>query len=251
MKLEYEGFSERGLRRGVNQDVIGMFRQGERSLFFVSDGMGGHARGERASRAVKEAICLWWEGYKREKTPNFDETVKQLKMVLSNANRKIREETEPGQICGTTIVLLFVLDSAYALLWCGDSRCYMAKKGFLRTQIKLLTIDDSWQNQPEVAERYREEELTNHPNYGKLTRAVGVRTEFACHLQTGQLERNTLFALCSDGIYKYISQEGLESLLKETLKQGTLNSCLEKLREAVYKNRASDNMSCVLVRGIE
>ena len=63
--LQFDGFCEKGNRSGINQDVIGMFSDGHRGLFLVSDGIGGHYRGEMASYALLDACANWWKCYLR------------------------------------------------------------------------------------------------------------------------------------------------------------------------------------------
>lgn len=250
MRLNYNGFSEQGNRNGVNQDFIGMFVLNDRGLFLVSDGMGGHMEGERASREIREACRNWWEQSIHDQSQSFTERIEQLKTILALANRKILEETEPGKICGATVVMLFVQDMDYALIWCGDSRCYMLKKGIFQSDFTQLTIDDTWENELDAVAGLSEDEIRRHPNHGKLVRAVGVRRNFTCHTYTSRLEKNMLLALCSDGIYKYAGKGVLEDAMKTAVKGGSLQTGMKMLRTAVYNNGAPDNMSCILVKGI-
>ena len=249
MILKFEGFTEQGSRDGVNQDAIGMFSDGDQGLFMVSDGMGGHADGERASSCLQTACRQWWEKHSRESDPGFLGCVEELKTMLALTNRKILEETEPGSICGATVVLLFVHGTDYALLWSGDSRCYMGKKGFFKTAVKQLTRDDTWENQGALKSEMSLEELRRHRNYGKLVRAVGVSKEFLCSTYTGILEKNMLLAICSDGVYKYAGQDVLEKVIKDAIKSPSMKEGLKELRVTLYKNGAPDNMSCIFVRG--
>lgn len=250
MRIDYNGFSEQGNRGGVNQDAIGMFASNDRGLFLVSDGMGGHTEGERASREIREACRNWWEQHIHDQRQSFTESIEQLKTILALANRKILEGTEAGKICGATVVMLFVQGVDYALIWCGDSRCYMLKKGIFRSDFTQLTIDDTWENEPDAVAGLSEDEIRRHPNHGKLVRAVGVRNDFTCHTYTNRLEKNVLLTLCSDGIYKYTGKGVLEDAMKTAVKGSSLQAGMKILRTAVYNNGAPDNMSCILVKGI-
>ena len=252
MKLLCDGFSETGLKRTINQDSIGMFPGEGEGLFLVSDGMGGHSEGERASQAIGEACRQWWEArQEREIRPGFQETMGQLKELLGQASRKIREDTKEGEICGATVVLLWIQEGSYGLIWSGDSRCYLADQRFLGTRIRQLTIDDVWENQPELSQQFSKDEILSHPNRGRLVRAAGVKKEFTCTAQTGILERKMLFALCSDGVYKCMEPEALKEALKLAIKGDGLARPLADMENAVYENQAPDNLSCVLVKVTE
>lgn len=252
MRLISDGFSETGIRRNLNQDAIGIFTEEDQGLFLVSDGMGGHSEGERASREVQTACQDWWERHlercQEGDEPDFAQTVRELKEVLAAASRKIWEETNQKEICGATVVLLWIWKSSYALLWSGDSRCYVARPWLLGTKVRQLTIDDVWENQPEQQGQYSREELLSHPNFGKLVQAAGVSENFVCTAQTGTVDGKSLFALCSDGVYKYMAPGSLEAALKAAVRGDDFEKQFQKIRDAVYGNQAPDNLSCVFVK---
>ncbi len=252
IRLICDGFSEAGMRRSQNQDAVGIFTQADRGLFLVSDGMGGHSDGQRASREIRMACQRWWEQhldcFPEGTEPNFQQTVEELKTILAAASRKIWEETKQEEICGATVVLLWICKTSYALLWSGDSRCYLAQSRLLGAKVRQLTIDDVWENQPEQREQYARDKIYSHPNFGKLIRAAGVSGNFTCTLQTGVLDGNRLFALCSDGVYKYMAPGRLEAVLKAALRADDFEEAFQKIRDMVYENQAPDNLSCVFVR---
>lgn len=252
MRLLCDGFSETGMRRTINQDAVGMFFKDDCGLFLVSDGMGGHSEGERASQEIKKACQNWWEGYLQEESrAGFLETVSQLKEVLARANRTIWDETSQEEICGATVVLLWIQQGSYGLLWSGDSRCYLAEHKLFGTKIRQITIDDVWENQPELSQQYSKDEILSHPNRGRLVRAAGVGKNFTCTVQTGALEGKMLFALCSDGVYKYMEPEKFKAVLKLAARGEDLGKPLAEMKEKVYENQAPDNLSCILVKAAE
>lgn len=249
MKINYDGFCEQGNRPGNNQDAIGMFAGGDYGLFFVADGMGGHSGGERASSAVKKACSRWWDQYRQQlASADFIVLMKSLKQLLNRTSQEIWETTELGEICGTTVVLLFIYKEHYGLIWSGDSRCYLATKKMLRSRVRILTQDDIWENQPEIIKNYPHHEIASNKNNGKLTRALGAAENFSCTLLTGNLPRKSLFLLCSDGIYKYIAEGALESAVKHALMSGRLAAENAGLRQLVYQNNAPDNLSSILIQ---
>lgn len=246
MKLDYEGFCEIGMRRAQNQDTIVMLGDGAQGLFLVADGMGGHSQGERASGELREGCIRWWEQSRSGCTQKFLETVRELKGMLTLAGRRIWEETEPDKVCGAAFVLLWIDGPAYAVLWTGDCRCYQVQRRLWRREALQLTIDDCWENQADLVAGLSQEEIRNHPDFGKLIRAAGTEKNLVCTLQTGAVKSRTLFALCSDGVYRYSEGHSFEGNLKEGVKTGNLKGALEKIRREVYRKQAPDNLSCVL-----
>lgn len=250
MRLVSGGLCDTGLKRQINQDAIGIFSGQDEGLFVVADGMGGHFEGERASRDVVEAGRKWWEEHQsgKKEEPELPRIVEELKGILISAGKKIWEETKEDEICGAAVVLLWIRQRAYALLWCGDSRCYLAEPRLFGAKVTQMTIDDVWENQPDTRLSYGKDELLTHPNRGKLVRAVGANEQAVCTVQTGVLGEKFLFALCSDGVYKYMKQDQFRGFLKSALKAGDLEDILRKMKNSVYGSQAPDNLSCVLVK---
>lgn len=249
MRLTSCSFSEIGKVRKLNQDAICNFTHGDSGIFLVTDGMGGHAEGERASRSVQKAVADWWNVYRKEGCAiDVQNAVEELKAQLKIANQEIWEATKNSQICGATVVLLWIQRNQYVLLWAGDSRCYLAERHFLGVRCRQLTTDDVWEHQPGIIASLSEEEIRIHPNRGKLIRAVGVTDSFQCSVSTGLVRENMLFMLCSDGVYKYVDSHELESELKACVKTRVLDKCFEQLKSRIYENGAPDNLSCVVAR---
>lgn len=234
MSLQSFKICSAGLIRTVNQDRAANLTNGDCGLFLVADGMGGHYAGEIASKALLNSYSDWWiQTASRVQSDDLQSLATQLKRVLIDCNRRIYESTPPDQICGSTLVLLFIQKGTYVLLSVGDSRCYQVSTRGVLPQVRQLTRDDI---------------RTDKANYGKLTQAVGSRPECTCFLEMGRVPLGTIFALCSDGIYKYC--EGLfwsRSLIGAFL-SGNLAKTASRISQYVQENGAGDNYSLVLVR---
>ena len=118
--------SETGARRKINQDAVLALQEGDAGLFAVADGMGGHFRGEMASRAAIAFLEKWWVSIRGcIGTMPFLDMVAKLEKKVKKINEAILamyEET--GQCGGTTLCLLFACGNAYAVMNIGDSRLY-------------------------------------------------------------------------------------------------------------------------------
>lgn len=221
-----------GRVRTVNQDRAGCFTSGDQCLGFVADGMGGHYGGEQASEIVARACSQWWDSLiNAAQRPDFPQSVEQLRHLLSQCHGKIAEITPPNTTCGTTAVLLWISGKEYALFSVGDSRCYKTtyRLGFAQRPVQLTHDDVS--REPYLA--------------GKLTRALGAGA-CAFSLKTGQVRRGTMFALCSDGIYK--ACPSLRRELRRLSAKIPLEKAADRITAQVNEYGAPDNYALVLLR---
>lgn len=221
-----------GKVRSVNQDRAGCFSLESWCLAFVADGMGGHFGGERASEIVAQACSQWWEAFlKAPQRPGFLQSVEQLRSLLHRCHEEIKKAAPLNEVCGTTVVLLWISGTEYALFSVGDSRCYTVERRFgcLRRPVQLTHDDVAVE--PRLA--------------GKLLRALGPG-ECVFSLTTGQVRPGAVYALCSDGIYKACPE--LLAGLRAVSQGKKLKSAVEKITAQVDANGAPDNYSLVLLR---
>ncbi len=246
VKLHYLVKTDIGSKRTVNQDSVAAFVTEEAALFVVADGMGGYSQGEVASGEVVSACREYWDKNKdflSEKP--FLDCLQDLETMLRKVNIKIHEEYNQSQICGSTVVLLFVVQDCYAVLSVGDSHAYSYANGCFST----LTVDDVWENLSSTRQRFSAEEIEEHRNKGKLVQAIGTTEEINPYVHTGRMKGNQTFLLCSDGLYKYCSEDYLEKQLKKVKSEKSMNTVMQRYMDCVYKNGAKDNISIILVRG--
>ena len=64
MKLHSVGRSDVGRKRQINEDAF--FRDDARGFYVVADGVGGHNKGEIASREAVEQLTMWVTGASRD-----------------------------------------------------------------------------------------------------------------------------------------------------------------------------------------
>ena len=132
--MNWATISEQGGRE-INEDCLGAFHNGDRHIFVVADGLGGHGRGDIASSLAVKA---------------FDETLagnsEPLPLLLSSAFLKaqafiLAEQKRSGcffQMKTTACAL--AVDRGHAM-WShiGDSRVY----AFSHNKVKKKTLDHS------------------------------------------------------------------------------------------------------------
>ena len=67
-------------------------------------------------------------------------------------------------------------------------------------------------------------------------------------IQTDIIESDTVFFICSDGVYKFLTDKQIEKILIRAKKRKDLRKSVEKMKKEVYKNGAGDNLSGILVK---
>src|SRR5437868_5651675 len=108
--MRYAGRTHPGRRGGQNEDSIGWDEA--RQMWFVADGMGGHASGDVASRIVKQTLL-------ESGTLPLIEAVHQAHRAVAKAAALANSNM------GSTVVALQLRDGEGEIVWVGDSRVYL------------------------------------------------------------------------------------------------------------------------------
>jgi PPM family protein phosphatase len=227
--LRTAGRTHIGQLRENNEDAIVTSDR----LALVADGMGGHPGGEIAAEVVAGVVPAVFTGRSAD----------ELQAAVRAANWAIRERTvaQSGlEGMGTTVCAAGLLTSgSVALVNVGDSRAYLFREGSLTH----LTRDHSLT--AELIERgeLREEEATQHPYYGILTRALGVGSDVDIDQTTLVVEDRDRIVLCSDGLFNELSDEEIGSALAG---DEDVAKIVETLIDRAIAGGGRDNISVVI-----
>lgn len=251
MRLLAAGKSDIGRKRETNQDAFGMYQKEDAGLFVVADGMGGYADGEKASQMVVTELENWWKDFSPVLfESDFRKMIASIEQTVAHANEMIYEKYNRKSICGTTVVVLFLYQNFYGIIYAGDSRCYLCEgRGIFLWQgkrLRQLTVDEVWENQSNL--NYQERISKDHPNRGKLVNAVGIKKEIRCRVITDMISSDTVFLLCSDGLYKFCSDKFIEKCMKKGRYGQELEKTVDELIGKVYEKGAGDNVTVVMVK---
>lgn len=244
-KISYCVKTDRGLCHNVNQDAAAAFVREGLGLFVLSDGMGGHSRGELASRGIIAEFEIYWQKLSEMSyTPDFQTLSSHVRQVIANANSSIYAQYNQGQVCGATVAALLIKDDCYAFFSVGDSHIY----NYANRKFILLTVDDIWDTLPSTLDRYSQAEIAANKSHGKLTQAVGTKEEINIHVGTSRINGRRSFLLCSDGLYKFCDKKQIEKGLRSIRSEGGVQKTMDFLMGKVFENGAGDNVSAILVR---
>jgi PPM family protein phosphatase len=222
------------------------------SLYVLSDGMGGEAHGEVASRLAVETVvahCLEAQNNRaaplfRDAQPDLSEQTNRLASAVTLANRKVFEfaAADPAlQGMGATIVAAWITDQRMSLAHVGDSRAYLLRAGSL----EQLTADHSL-----VAEHVRQGILT--PQQAEtselqsvLIRALGTKEEVKVDTDEQILLDGDVLLLCSDGLTRMVTDPEIASTLM-TIEPA--QAAADRLVTLANEYGGEDNVTAIVVR---
>lgn len=244
MKVIFAGKTDIGLIRIINEDDFSI--DGKNLLFIVADGMGGHAAGEIASHLAIETINDYIATFENDlHNYNDEQVVALLESALRAANREIferasRERKLKGM--GTTLALVFLVNSTAYLAYIGDSRIYLIRNG----EILGLTNDHSWVNMQVLLGNMTEEEARIHPMRNIITRALGISEYLEIDMDTKKVQHNDILLLCSDGLNGSLEDEEIRDIVLNN--QDDLEMACQELINQAKQNKGDDNITAVLIK---
>ena len=195
--------------RSGNEDNFAVSDWGNRGLFIVADGMGGHAAGEVASEMAVQTIERELQNLK---DPHDDDAEDKLADALRKANRTIHDRTiteVDKQGMGTTASVLLLWESKYLIGQVGDSRVYLLRDG----ELQQLTKDHSYVQEQVDAGFLTPEQARYHPYSNVITRCVGASPEVEPDIYEGEVRIGDLFLVASDGLTGMVDDRRLQILL--------------------------------------
>ena len=209
VRLLYSARTDVGMIRSGNEDNFAVNAGGDRGLFIVADGMGGHAAGEVASEMAVQILQLALSSIKDLEEKTSSERVME---ALRKANRDIHDRTiteVDKQGMGTTASVLLVNNNRYLIGQVGDSRVYLLRDGAL----KQLTKDHSYVQEQVDAGFLTPEQARYHPYSNVITRCVGASPDVQPDVYAGEVRVGDLFLVASDGLTGMVDDRRLQILL--------------------------------------
>ena len=235
--MRYSSLSEKG-RRPNNEDVVfTRFDPRYPLIAAVSDGMGGHAAGEVASRISIEALDTWT----RELA---DAPQNVLVDAFFNANAQViaaaeQERTYRGM--GSTLVAAIFYHDHFITANIGDSRLYLLSGG----EMRQVTFDHSYVQELVRRGFLTAEEARNHPRKNVITRCIGMESSFEPDVFYTRWNPKDLILLCSDGLSDVLTEGDMLSIIQ---READLDALAQALFDAAFEKGSEDNISLVLVR---
>lgn len=230
------GLTHVGNVRAVNEDA--MLDLPQVGIWAVADGMGGHAAGDVASQLVVSALAALSPGN------TLASTVNAIEDALVDVNTRLLALADSGverRVIGSTVVVLAVSGDGFAVCaWAGDSRLYRLRG----QELEQLSQDHSQVEEMVVRGELLREQAENHPLSNVITRAVGGDRQLFVDLEWVEWRAGDRYLLCSDGLYKELTDQAIGAILAEhKLPQQAAHGLVSNALAGACK----DNVSVVVV----
>ena len=229
--IRFSMITDQGSREN-NEDSIGMYQEDKDYCFILADGLGGHGKGEVASKLAVEAVIRQFVG----------ETAGEefLEQAFQKAQEDILETQKEAPGCfdmKTTLVVLEIRKDQIRWGHIGDSRLYCFENG----KYVKRTLDHSVPQMLVAIGEIREKDIRHHTDRNRLLRVLGVEDD-EVNPSIGdwtEVRPGQAFLLCSDGFWELIEEKKMEKTLK---KADTPEEWLKLMEEIVLKNGKGTNM---------
>jgi protein phosphatase len=209
------------------------------NLFFVADGMGGHAGGDIASAITAQHVAK-----ADEPVENSQQAEQKLIDYIWQANEKLSASVaEHSELAGmgTTFSGIFVNGTSVSIGHIGDSRIYLARDGV----VKQITSDHTFVQRLVDTGRITEEEALVHPRRSVLMRVLGDVEQFPeVDLETFETKPGDRWMVCSDGLSGVVPEGLMHRIL---LSNSTVQEATDLLVGEALEFGAPDNVTVVLV----
>jgi protein phosphatase len=236
--LLWHAITDTGLVRDHNEDSFSLLDLGDRALFVVADGMGGHDAGEVASRIAVDAV-------RREMsndTTGHEGPLRIVERAIQRANTEVRSEAaRRGSNMGTTLSVALVADGAAYIGSVGDSRVYWLENG----SITQVTEDHSLVAKLVATGKLRQEEARNHPRSNLLYRTIGTDETVKTGMFRVELKKGGTLLLCTDGLWGEVEDEEIRRICTE---EPYTEIVCARLVQRANANGGKDNITAIVVK---
>ncbi len=274
--LQSGHFTDVGLQRELNEDSILALNftqyyesvQTQIGLYIVSDGMGGEAAGEVASRVTVRAVAelvtdklisASLKSTKEERIASTTQTgslklsvvegsempaTEMLRNAVIYANNEVlayaKAHPEESGL-GATCTVAMIVGEDVTIAHVGDSRCYLLSGD----RFGQMTEDHSVVQRMINTGNLSRLEARVHPYRNVIYRSIGADEEIDIDIIQHKLTSGDVLLLCSDGLNGMLSDDQIRDILMVNLDP---NTAAKELVVAANAAGGEDNTSVIVVR---
>lgn len=214
-------------------------------IFALADGMGGHKKGEVASKLAVENILEYLkENLLQSNSIKIDYIDDIIKQAYNNVNSMIYNkslEQEEFRGMGTTLVTAILYKEDLYIANVGDSRCYLLSDN----NLNQISIDHSVVEELIRANIITEEEAMHHPHRNHITRAIGTDEMVVVDIFKESLNKDDLVLLASDGLTGCVYEDDIKEVLQQNKNISEINNDLINMANDIS---GRDNVSVILIK---
>ena len=212
-------------------------------IFALADGMGGHKKGEVASKiAVDSIIDFLKENILKSCGIKMDYLDDVIKQGYNYANQKIFDKVLEDSSCegmGTTLVVAVIYKDDMIMANVGASRGYLLHND----EFRRITRDHSVVEELVNANLITEEEARVHPRRNQITRAMGAEEIIIVDIFREKVEKGDMILLATDGLTGCVGDEDIKNIIKQ---DKDIKEICEDLINQANDNSGKDNISVIL-----
>jgi serine/threonine protein phosphatase PrpC len=253
LKLRSVARTDVGRRRQINEDAF--FRDDAQGFYVVADGVGGHNKGEIASREAVDQLKQWVYGAHRDLDRLVDrveagdtECVWEIRRLLESGVKSAcymvygMAELDPEKKgMSTTLSALLIRANFAFAVHVGDSRVYRVR----RSNVLQLTEDHTLINYKIKHGMMTREEAEKATGKNVITRAVGHKDYVQVDTADVDVTRADRFLLCSEGLHGYFTDNDRE--VAHLCADGDLEECADACIALANQRGGKDNITAVVV----
>jgi len=227
--IEIANFQTIGKREN-QEDYFATIELENGVLALLADGMGGHERGEVASKlSIKSFIECFKSNFKKVNSLEL------LKFSLYQANSEVSRYKELNKIdLGTTLIALFAKENSFEWVSVGDSLLYLYRDR------ELLKLNQKHTLSEELKEFDRE------LNQDMLTSAIYGEEISKIDLNQKDFKIDDILILASDGLDSLSESEIVDSLNQKSQLQNISEDILTKVNQKNYEHQ--DNSTILMLK---
>jgi serine/threonine protein phosphatase PrpC len=241
-RVESASLSNIGRKRKNNEDFVASFeptdpkeQQESGCLYVVADGVGGAARGERASEYAAGQVL-----YEYFQHPEI-EPGERLRHVMARVNSEINAFAENNNTrMATTLVAAVVRDAFLTVANVGDSRAYLIRGG----ETQQITQDHSLVGELLRSGSLTEKEAQQSKVKNTLSRSLGGDQSVTVDIfRDIPLLPGDMIVLCTDGLTRYALREDISQITS----QGSPKEIAAELVSFANRSGGGDNITVIVI----
>ena len=247
LELDFSEQSDIGKVRATNEDSHGHVAPANLAqarshgwLFVLADGVGGHERGEVASRLAVDCLL---EGFREARAGEPHSTL--LTRLAEKANSSVYEAgrvtTSAGVRMATTLVTCALRYDQLTIAHVGDSRCYLIRRGRARLLTRDHTVANEHLRMGLISAGESSQSATRHT----LLRSIGHDLFVNVDVNQTMVVPGDVLLLCCDGLHGALDDADMARIVTQNK---DLYDAAQQLVALANERDGSDNISVQLIR---